>query len=210
MEEFNTEAVNDRPQKPLKGKIICITGLARAGKNTVADLIQSFLNEKNITCKQFSFALQVKKDLEMFLAQSGFDVWTENNETKKLIRPMLVSYGTLMREVSQGNHWIKELEPQILSDDSQVKLITDLRFPNEAEWAKKLQAKLVHVKRFEVCPLMGFPIYDSAPNDQEALNDPKVYKVSDAKLEWPKYGKIGDAAKSLVWNFMENNQQLWT
>lgn len=195
--------------KMSKQRILAISGLARAGKNSLADLIGSFLSNHNITSKQFSFAWQVKKDLEPFLAQFGFDVWTEDTEAKKVIRSYMIAHGCTLRAVSGGKHWIDQLEPHLKFDNSDIQIITDLRFPNEAEWVKKLEGSIIHLKIFETCSISGQRLYSYAPNDEEAINDPKVQKAADFRLEWPKYGKIGPAAEDLVFDFMRKNEKLW-
>lgn len=190
--------------------LIFISGLARSGKNTFGDLIQQYLAEKHsITSRQFSFAEQLKSDLDPFLSKFGFNVWTEDTKEKTLIRPLCVAFGCAMRDKTGGQYWIDQLEAKLLADNSQVKLVTDLRFPNEAQWAQNLGAKIIHLRKYTPCTISGIDVFDLPPNDEEFKNDPIVSIIADYHLKWPTYGTIGNEAKQLVWNFMDNNKEIW-
>jgi len=78
--------------------IIGISGPARSGKDTLADLIIEILEANNVKCIKTSFAKQLKLECRDFLQNTiGIDSFTEKDEEKKIIRPFLVTWGTHVR-----------------------------------------------------------------------------------------------------------------
>lgn len=133
----------------MKHTLIPICGFARAGKDTLADLIFDHLEEAEpeysvITLK---FADALKKDVEKAMAASGvkIDAFTEDAEKKKALRPLLVAYGEYRRSVDP-DVWVKKVLKEIgiwvnetLADSegpASVILIPDLRYLNEYEKLK--------------------------------------------------------------------------
>ena len=99
-------------------------------------------------------------------------------------------------------------------DTNDVNFISDIRYveyvDDEVFWLKKqLNGKLVHVSKYTY----GFPsdgrhyrindkskkIYTEAPNQHEALNDPKIRILADYKVEWEQI-VIGNNQNDLINN----------
>ena len=131
----------------------------------------------------------------------GIDVFTENTEEKNIIRPLLVAYGDVMRKVSEGKYWTGKIEQKIKQSNADVIFITDIRYDvypeDECTWLQNKQdGKLVHVTKFKQEPMPSgrrfsnnkiVKIYNSAANDHEMLNDPKVKAKADCAFEWEDY-----------------------
>ena len=88
-------------------------------------------------------------------------------EIKKVIRPLLVAYGHTMREFN-SDIWVdRALKNKDLS--SQVTIITDVRYPNEAKRLKELGGYYIDIET-SVPPA----------NDVEALYSPQMREIADA------------------------------
>lgn len=138
----------------MKHILIPICGFARAGKDSLADAIFDHLEETEpsysvITLK---FADALKTDMEKALAAVGVkvDVFTEDTEKKKALRPMLVAYGEYRRSIDPDvwvkkvlkeiGVWVNETLPDSDSDGSVI-LVPDLRYLNEYEKLKAVAEK---------------------------------------------------------------------
>jgi hypothetical protein len=74
-----------------------------------------------------------------------------------------------------------------------VVLISDVRFVNEVDWVQKdWNGWFVHVKKYNIVRhwhSSGFQsfenVYDVAPNEEEAKNDPLIAAKADYHLDWP-------------------------
>ncbi len=158
--------------------IIGIGGVARVGKDTFcAEIIKEF-KVLGLNARRLAFADQLKNDLKDFLlAKSGVNVYTEDNLEKNQIRPLLVEYGKLMRERSQGFYWINKLKP-IVDDNrnnSIISIITDVRYPNEVEWINSIPNSLtLHMVRRGT----------TYANEEEKINDPLTKQKSKILINW--------------------------
>lgn len=171
-------------------KVIGCGGLARAGKDTFVTIAKNILIKNGYTAKQYSFAEQLKKEVEPFLRDiCKCDVWTTDSEVKKDMRDFLVWYGTTWWRKRDPKRWIRNVDLAIKADDKNVDvaLISDVRYPNEGEWVHSWQGYLVHVAAYEPS-LLPVKAFKMAPNEQERINDPIVKAASDYKLEWESKG----------------------
>jgi len=110
--------------------LIAIAGLARSGKNTLANLIEREL-DPNLKIKQFSFAKVLKENLNKITFSKDFETNFLSDECKDIKRPLMIEYGNFMRKVSKGEFWWKELKLQVdqfFDSSGDVSIITDFRF----------------------------------------------------------------------------------
>jgi len=180
-------------------KLIGITGLARSGKDLFTTIALEILKENKIKAEKYALAYELKNDLrELIHKKTGIDVFTENTSEKNIIRPLLVAYGDVMRKISGGKYWTQKIEQSIGKSKADVVFITDIRYDHypedECTWLKiKQSGKLVHITKYQYGPLPQgkrfsknkiTKIYQSAPNEHELINDPKVKKRADVAIEW--------------------------
>jgi hypothetical protein len=162
-------------------KLIGIGGVAQAGKDSLYKALYS-LEHSFI---RSSFADKVKEDLRPALyAQYKIDIFNCTPAEKEICRDTIVFYANLMRDKTNGLHWINEVEPTVLSqiESNLIPVITDVRYVNEADWIHKIGGKVVHLKKFSYKD--GEKKYHPPANEVEAKNDPLLQEVSDLSVEW--------------------------
>lgn len=164
--------------------IIGIAGVARSGKDTLADKLNELFCSAGVKSKRYSFAYALKKDLDGFLLEKfGISAFTENSSEKTIIRPILISYGQAKRDVSKGTHWIKKVFDEIEFDSPDVAIISDLRFADtecdELHMIKQSGGIIIHVSRKDENGNFVLPC-----SEDEARNDPKLREACDFRLVW--------------------------
>lgn len=179
--------------------IIGISGYARSGKDLFTSVAQKVLKEHGLKSEKFALAYELKNDLKSLIKnKTGIDVFTDNTQEKSIIRPLLVSYGDVMRKISEGKYWTNKVEHRIDKSKADVVFITDIRYDvypeDECTWLqKKMAGKLIHITKYKQGPVPSgrrfsknkiVKIYDSAPNDHELLNNPKVKAKANCAFEW--------------------------
>ena len=199
---------------------IGVSGFARSGKNLFCDIADKVLKEKfNLSSKTYALAYLLKKDCEPFIQEKlGLSAFSEKTEDKNLFREMLVWYGGVKRKQTEGRYWTGLLHEELKKDTNDVNFISDIRYVeysgDEIFWLKKeLGGKLVHISKYTY----GFPtdgrhyrindlskkIYTEAPNQHEAINDPKIRFLADYKVEWEQVTTNGNK-QDLVNNIVLN------
>ena len=199
---------------------IGVSGFARSGKNLFCDIAEKILKEKfNLSSKTYALAYLLKKDCEPFIQEKlGLSAFSEKTEDKNLFREMLVWYGGVKRKQTEGRYWTGLLHEELKKDTNDVNFISDIRYVeysgDEIFWLKKeLGGKLVHISKYTY----GFPtdgrhyrindlskkIYTEAPNQNEAINDPKIRFLADYKVEWEQVTTNGNK-QDLVNNIVLN------
>ena len=188
-------------------KIIGISGFARSGKDLFTTVAQSVLKEHGLKTERYALAYELKNDLkDLIKTKVGIDVFTENTEEKNIIRPLLVAYGDVMRKTSEGKYWTQKVEERIGKSKADVVFITDIRYDfypeDECTWLqRKMSGKLIHLTKYKLSTMPSgrrfsknkiTKIYDSAPNEHESLNNPKVLKRADIAVEWQDYSDTMD------------------
>ncbi len=191
----------------MKKIYIGIGGTARAGKDTFCAIAKKQLESEGLKVKKMALADELKHDLRDFIFQKmGMDVYTQITSEKDIIRPLLVGYGDSMRKRTEGRYWIEKLNERMKEDDSDVIIVTDIRFDeyekDEIHWIKnELNGTVVHVSKYNIVinPLQGpKKIFTPPANDHEARNDPRIKDKSDIVIEWEH--QIGDILGSSYLN----------
>lgn len=168
-------------------KIVGISGVARAGKDTFYLLSEKFIYEElGLSCKRYSLADALKEECKDYLKNNfNLDVYSQDPIIKSKFRPFLVWYGDRKREQTKATYFTKILEKKIKQDkDVDVALITDIRYGeydhDEVHWLKNdLNGKLVHVQRVDSNGNFVEP-----PNDNERRNDPLLQQHADYRIQW--------------------------
>lgn len=130
-------------------RIILISGVARSGKDTLANAIAKEMHDTHhIQGQVFKFANPLKGSIQTSLQAVGLgyvDAWTEDTDLKVALRPLLVEFGKYCRSINRDvfvNKTLSDIEDaQRLSPMTHiVPIISDLRYLNEIQrvhsWAK--------------------------------------------------------------------------
>ena len=159
-------------------KVIGIAGPARSGKDTMANSIVEILTEMKVKCKSMALAFELKRECRDFLMNTiGIDSYTENDDEKNIIRPLLVTWGTSVRRKLDEDVWVKSLEKN--ADPNSVIIVSDVRFENELNWVKKHGGKLIFVDRMLDNGDMVQPA-----NEFEKENNLVLKKLADQSITW--------------------------
>lgn len=157
--------------------IVGVSGVARSGKDTyvaVANIIMKKATESGVM--RSAFADAVKQDLhKLLVTKVGISAYTQDTEEKKIIRPLLVAYGMMMRGIDE-DYWVKRLEMNFkLGQKLNLPLfIPDVRFKNEVHFVHKNGGKIIHLSQKNLGPA----------NETEAEHDPIVKDLADIQLQW--------------------------
>lgn len=188
-------------------KVIGISGLARSGKDMFTTISQHILEaEYNLKTKRFALANELKKDLEQLIwDKTTINVFTDNSSHKKVIRPLLVAYGEVMRTVSEGTYWTNAVEQQLKRSNIDIAFITDIRYDeypkDELYWLKhKMNGKLIHIRKWHFDENYNERTYDLPPNEHEARNDPKLQRKADYCFEWEDYSRLKVSYEDILKN----------
>lgn len=147
--------------------IIGISGKMGVGKDTVAELIAKHIkiNDEYIVVRPKLFALNIKRIVEILSGVSlkwkstdNFDMPTMDytQEQKEILVPeynmtignMLQQIGTnIFREHFDKDVWVKSLFSTYGKHEmeNEIWIITDVRFPNEADFIKELGGTLIRI-----------------------------------------------------------------
>ena len=158
-------------------KIIGISGLARSGKDSFYEFCKPLLDQEGIGHRRMAFADELKEEVDTILSKYvGISAFTEDTEEKKIIRPLLVTYGTHIRRKMNPDCWIEKVRGKMrrLEKSEEIVFITDVRFKNEIEWVHKEGGSSIHVSRSGIVP----------PNEDEKQNDPILRKESNFRIKW--------------------------
>lgn len=170
-----------------KKLIIAISGFATSGKDTCAALVLSYLDLIGIRAETFSFANTLKQDIDDFCTQKiGISAFTSDPILKSKIRPILISYGQIQRNLSNGTYWIYKVDPKInefFNSGGDVAIVPDLRF-KEFEYDE-----LDYIRSFDNSIVVNI----ERINDDQQIKAAHVsenqfydilYKESDIKIKW--------------------------
>jgi len=97
--------------------------------NNIADEVLNQISSKG--CQQCEKRIEIEKVLKKL--RFDYHNWFENKT--EITRTLLQTYGTeIMRQHVKDNFWAEDTKSRIKADsNSKVVIITDFRFPNEAE-----------------------------------------------------------------------------
>jgi hypothetical protein len=145
--------------------IILIAGKKRSGKNYTAEMLQSMLLKKNISCETFSFAEPLKDIVAktFLISQSELEDYKNNPNRYKIMlkdnegsnsriltdfRQVLNDLGTpIMKSYFGDNIWVNLTENKIKKSQSKVIIISDFRFPVEKLQMKDIKVITIRVNK---------------------------------------------------------------
>ena len=163
-------------------KFIGVSGYARSGKDTFYERCKLILEKEGYKVCRFGFADALKQECDEFLSKhTGISAFTENEEEKEMIRPLLVTWGTHIRRKLDANCWIKKIQGDVVQKlrEGYYVFVTDVRFKNEAEWVKINSGMLVNITREGIGPA----------NHDEHKQSHHLRRLVSQKIFWPTFGE---------------------
>ena len=191
-------------------KVIGLGGVARAGKDTFAAILELKLQQSGKTVKKIALAAPLKEHCDKFLIDNlGVSAFTQIPEEKVLIRPFLVWYGDAQRKRTNGKFWTNLASEQIKNTNHDYYIITDIRYDtypiDELQWLKdEWNGILCHVRKYKIERITDSrstsieKVFVQPANEHEQINDPKINKAADYRVEWPHIDDI--KPDELLWN----------
>lgn len=159
--------------------LIGITGKARSGKDTFAELLANALFDKSgqrfiLMAYAHELKLRVQKDFDLSYEQlwgdekEELDKRYQNSDSYWTPREILQAYGQFFRTIDY-NFWVKELFNVIEDKEYKNVIITDVRHPNEADPIRDRGGKIIRVSRFTKNTIHGANhISETAMDDYRA------------------------------------------
>ena len=84
--------------------VIGLGGVARAGKDTFAAILEMKLQQAGKTVKKIALAAPLKQHCDKFLKDNlGISAFTQVSDEKIIIRPFLVWYGDAQRKIGRAH-----------------------------------------------------------------------------------------------------------
>ena len=194
--------------------MIGISGVARAGKDTLARNLKTLIEkEYDVEVEIVHLAQKLKSDLDKLIACNfHFQVDTDNTNDKNLIRPILVAYGEAMKKKWGKEIWMKKLHDEIKSrKEKKFFIVSDVRFDFEADYIKEnFDGFNIHISKLDKC---GKKTIGPA-NDVEEKNDPLVRFKCDIQYTWPEYhpDRMHECEQhaNIIWQMAENKKgEFW-
>jgi len=168
---------------------IGIGGVARAGKDSFANSLLKLIKLDGYNAIRSSLAEPLKHDCKDFISTKlGLDVWTDNTQEKAIFREMLVWYGKVKRQQTEGKYWTDLLTKKVEIESPDICIVPDVRYlqypEDEVFWLKeKMKGVLIHVQRRDAHGDIIPPA-----NMDESINDKLIRDNADFQLEWPTVG----------------------
>lgn len=139
-------------------KVIAITGFKGSGKNTVANYIIDLYKDK-FNFETVAFADPIRKQVEFIFKLNGSDKQYDSFKRSTMsfgvgyignstiyARRAVREIGMLMRSYDE-DQFVRYVDHKIQSDKNKVWIITDLRFQNELDFLKSINAYIIKVDR---------------------------------------------------------------
>ena len=167
--------------------VIGLTGPAQSGKDSFFSIANDYFKSLNVRCKRIALADNLKNDLKDFIFDKfKLNIFNLRSEDKELIRDLMVVYGKIKRQQSEGKYWTNLIKNQMIKDmaNYDILFVTDIRYAyypdDELSWLRSFKSNmLVHISRLDKNGLIIPP-----RNQEEAQNDPILKKDADAMLCW--------------------------
>jgi hypothetical protein len=167
---------------------IGIGGVARSGKDSFANNLLEILKQNNFKVIKSSLAEPLKHDCKEFISSKlNLDVWTDKTEEKAIFREMLVWYGKVKRQQSEGKYWTNLLTKKVEIESPEICIVPDVRYlqypEDEVFWLKeKMKGILIHIERKDINGDIVPPA-----NMDESINDKLIKDSADYSVIWPTY-----------------------
>lgn len=152
----------------IKKAVIAFAGRDGAGKSTLAKAVQEYFHKKGIPCRTLPFANELRLELNQVLRDNSVNLWEK--PTPEWMRDLLKGWGGYKRSKNL-NYWVEKWWEGVQNPDpslSEIILVDDLRYVNEARFVKYLNG-LIFFLDYRLPLKMGYEL-------------PAVKKIADQRL----------------------------
>jgi hypothetical protein len=191
----------------IKG-LIGIAGNGFVGKDTFCNcLIDVFNDVYGLKSIRRSIAGDKIRNNLKYISENHFKINIENPsiDQKKIIRPFMVEYGIIMRNLTEGRYFIENFK-----ESGYIDIIPDIRFceyeKDEDYWLKEeKKGFLIFLEREDIYPA----------NQYEEKNNKILKTKADLFLKIPTFkndikNQIFEYANIAVENYLEYNKKITT
>lgn len=179
-------------------KILGLTGQAGAGKNYAAQKLRTFLRGRGVSVVEAAYADALRAEIteEIFGAHYSWPIGPASPETwrkpySEAQRWILQHYGSEFRRAQDPYYWVNKMHDRL--EDLYFKgvdfaIVTDLRFPNEAQLLQDLAGKVALVTApYEVRQAR----LGNVPTDDGHRSEAEVYSINhDGVINCGEEGKV--------------------
>jgi hypothetical protein len=137
-----------QPGKPIR---VSLTGKAKSGKNTIGNIISSFLQKRNLTVQQEAFADPMKEIILITFPSAKRENLFGPSELREEVIPGVfrngkpLTYRQALKDIGSDcfgqsyipSIWNDNMEYRIVNPKSDAFIITDLRFIHEIDLVNK-------------------------------------------------------------------------
>lgn len=130
--------------------IIAISGKIGTGKTTLEGMLRSYYGEDQV--KSYAFADGLKQAYCAIFAASADDVYGVEGKTR-VIPELGITVGRFLQTFGEHGRqynaklWLFSVGRRIAADKPRIALITDCRFPNEAEYVQQSGGIVIRLER---------------------------------------------------------------
>lgn len=123
--------------------IIALGTRKQVGKDTVGNYLV-----EHYGFKRLAFADMLKKEVQSMLSWQGLSYDPSDEQNKEKYRPLLIAYSELCRSLD-ANYWLNPIIGELYDKKEKHKnwVITDMRYPNEANALRALGGIIVRINR---------------------------------------------------------------
>lgn len=165
--------------------IIGLSGYAQSGKDSTAELLclnykykrQAFADPMRQALMIINPKLDSITRLSEYVDDYGWEMAKKNPEVRRLLQVLGTDFG---RKMLGADVWVKMLMDKLNYEDRVV--ISDVRFPNEAEAIKKLGGSVWRINRHNHSAVNGHPSEHAMDNymfNHVIYNDGTLDDLSD-------------------------------
>jgi len=163
--------------------VIGITGYKRSGKDTVGKIIKQYYDQQGYKCRKYMLADLIKRTLCKLTGLSITGL--ENIKDSKIIedpsftyRDALIAFADRYKEKHGKEVHYNYTKGQILKDQPDVAIITDIRYPFESElFRRDFNTKIIRVIR----PGINVDMSHSSETSIDEI-DPDYIVVNDGSI----------------------------
>ena len=122
--------------------LVGIVGRRRAGKDTLCQAMIKAALDADLYALRFAFGDEVKREVAAALRVDESTLEAQ----KETYRPLIQAWGACRRRQNPA-YWIEKVDEWISCCPSEISIISDVRYTNEAEWIRSQGGVLIKVIR---------------------------------------------------------------